>query len=93
MDLEQFAFPFGVGMLAAFNPCGFAMLPTWIGYFIGTDAPEDTRVRALTRGLRVGAIMTLGFITLFGGIGVLIAAFLSQGTVTEYVGYLSLIHI
>ena len=89
MDLEQFAFPFGVGMLAAFNPCGFAMLPTWIGYFIGTDAPEDTRVRALTRGLRVGAIMTLGFITLFGGIGVLIAAFLSQGTVTEYVGYIT----
>ncbi len=89
MDLEQFAFPFGVGMLAAFNPCGVAMLPTWIGYFIGTDAPEDTRVRALTRGLRVGAIMTLGFITLFGGIGVLIAAFLSQGTVTEYVGYIT----
>jgi cytochrome c biogenesis protein CcdA len=91
MDLEQFAFPFGVGMLAAFNPCGFAMLPTWIGYFIGSDAPEDTRVRALTRGLRVGAIMTLGFITLFGSIGLLIAAFLSQGTVTEYVGYITVV--
>ena len=91
MDLEQFAFPFSVGMLAAFNPCGFAMLPTWIGYFIGTDAPDDTRVRALTRGLRVGAIMTLGFITVFGGIGLLIAAFLSQGTVTEYVGYITVV--
>lgn len=91
MDLEQFAFPFSVGMLAAFNPCGFAMLPTWVGYFIGTDAPEDTRVRALTRGLRVGAIMTLGFITVFGGIGLLIAAFLSQGTITEYVGYITLV--
>ena len=50
MDLEQFAFPFSVGMLAAFNPCGFAMLPTYIGYFIGTgEAEQPTRVRAVTR--------------------------------------------
>ena len=36
MSIEALAFPFSVGMLAAFNPCGFAMLPTYIGYFIGT---------------------------------------------------------
>jgi len=89
MDLEQFAFPFSIGMLAAFNPCGFAMLPTWIGYFIGTDAPEDTRVRALTRGLWVGTVMSLGFITVFGGLGLLIAAFLSTQTIAEYVGYVT----
>lgn len=91
MDLEQFAFPFSVGMLAAFNPCGFAMLPTWIGYFIGTDAPDDTRVRAVTRGLWVGTVLTVGFITVFGGLGLLIAAFLSQGTVVEYVGYITVV--
>ena len=91
MDLEQFAFPFSVGMLAAFNPCGFAMLPTWIGYFIGTDAPDDTRVRAVTRGLWVGTVMTLGFITVFGGLGLLIQAFLSTSTVVEYVGYITVV--
>ena len=32
MSIEALAFPFSVGMLAAFNPCGFAMLPTYIGY-------------------------------------------------------------
>lgn len=91
MDLEQFAFPFSIGMLAAFNPCGFAMLPTWIGYFIGTDAPHDTRIRALTRGLWVGTVLTLGFITVFGGLGLMIAAFLSTQTVAEYVGYVTVV--
>ena len=56
------AFPLSAGLVAAFNPCGFAMLPTWIGYFIGTDSNEDTRVKALTRGLWVGTVLTLGFI-------------------------------
>ena len=46
MSIEALAFPFSVGMLAAFNPCGFAMLPTYIGYFIGTgDTEQPTRVR------------------------------------------------
>jgi len=91
MDLEQFAFPFSVGMLAAFNPCGFAMLPTWIGYFIGTDSPTDTRVRAITRGMWVGTVLTAGFITVFGGLGLLIAAFVSQGAIVEYVGYITVV--
>ena len=90
MDLEQFAQPFSIGMLAAFNPCGFAMLPTYIGYFIGTgDAEQPSRVRALTRGLWVGALLTLGFVAVFGLLGILIAAFLTQGEVVEYVGYVT----
>ena len=60
MSIEALAFPFSVGMLAAFNPCGFAMLPTYIGYFIGTGETEQpTRVRAITRGLWVGSMPTL----------------------------------
>ncbi|MEM9467169.1 MAG: cytochrome c biogenesis CcdA family protein [Actinomycetota bacterium] len=92
MDLEQFAFPFSVGMLAAFNPCGFAMLPTYIGYFIGTgEAEQPTRVRAISRGIWVGAMLTLGFVAVFGAIGILISLFLTQGDVVEYVGYVTVI--
>lgn len=92
MDLEQFAFPFSVGMLAAFNPCGFAMLPTYIGYFIGTgEAEQPTRVRAVTRGIWVGAMLTLGFVAVFGALGILISLFLSQGDVVEYVGYVTVV--
>ena len=91
MSIEALAFPFSVGMLAAFNPCGFAMLPTYIGYFIGTgDTEQPTRVRAITRGLWVGSILTLGFVAVFGGLGILISLFLSQGTVVKYLGYVTI---
>ena len=91
MSIEALAFPFSVGMLAAFNPCGFAMLPTYIGYFIGTgDTEQPTRVRAITRGLWVGSILTLGFVAVFGGLGILISLFLSQGTVVKYLGYVTM---
>jgi len=90
MSIEALAFPFSVGMLAAFNPCGFAMLPTYIGYFIGTGETEQpTRVRAITRGLWVGSVLTLGFVAVFGGLGILISLFLSQGAVVEHLGYVT----
>ncbi len=91
MDFDQYTWQFSVGMLAAFNPCGFAMLPTYLGYFVGLDGNEagQTRLRAVTRGLIVGGMLTLGFVAVFGGIGILIALFLNQGTVVEYVGYIT----
>ena len=91
MDLEQLTWTFGVGMLAAFNPCGFAMLPTYLGYFIGLDGDEanQTRLSAVTRGFVVGGMLTLGFVAVFGGIGIFIALFLNQGTIGEYVGYIT----
>ena len=36
------AIAFGAGMLATVNPCGFAMLPAYLGYFLGL---EDARTR------------------------------------------------
>ncbi len=92
MDLEQYTWPFSVGMLAAFNPCGFAMLPTYLGYFIGLDNDDEhqTRLRSVTRGLWVGTVLTLGFIAVFGVAGLLISWFLNQGTIIEYTGYITI---
>ena len=28
------AFPLSAGLVAAFNPCGFAMLPAYVSYFL-----------------------------------------------------------
>ena len=28
--MGEFAWPFGLGIFAAFNPCGFAMLPAYL---------------------------------------------------------------
>ena len=41
---------FGLGMIAVFNPCGFAMLPVWIAYFISRDEVDRDRLRNVLRG-------------------------------------------
>ncbi len=56
------AYAFGVGMVATFNPCGFAMLPAYLSYFLGIESKETTprRLPTVVRGLAVGLVMTLG---------------------------------
>jgi cytochrome c biogenesis protein CcdA len=70
------AYAFGVGMVATFNPCGFAMLPAYVSYFLGlestrgdgADAPRASALRALA----VGASMTAGFLVVFGLLGIVL---------------------
>ena len=33
----------GAGMVAAFNPCGFALLPSYLGLYLGTAEDANTR--------------------------------------------------
>src|SRR5262249_47107904 len=60
-------------MVAAVNPCGFALLPAYLGLYLGTG---DTRVggRAIPRALAVSAMVTLSFVLLFGAVGLLLSA-------------------
>ena len=52
-DIEL-VLPFSLGIITAINPCGFAMLPTWLGYFIGKDtADNQARPEQVIRGLWV----------------------------------------
>ena len=60
---------FAAGLLAAFNPCNFAMLPAYLGLYLGssdqtTASPHP--VRRLGRALLVGGAVTTGFVVLFG---------------------------
>jgi cytochrome c-type biogenesis protein len=68
----EFAYVFGVGMVAAFNPCGFAMLPAYLAYFTEVDGEDadgqpvvEDSFRAVLRALKVGAAMTAGFVLVF----------------------------
>lgn len=68
------AFSFSAGLIAAFNPCGFAMLPAFVGYYLGLD--DNARRSALARlgdGLMLGASVTLGFVLVFAAIGLLVS--------------------
>lgn len=73
------AFPFAAGLVAAFNPCGFAMLPTYLTYFLGLDSDETSTAKSVLRGAKVGLALTLGFVTVFGIFGILFEVILSGG--------------
>jgi cytochrome c-type biogenesis protein len=70
-----FALAFTAGLVATINPCGFAMLPAYLAYFLGLDAgPSDDVTGSIGRGLLVGAVVSAGFLTVFGLAGVLLTA-------------------
>jgi len=58
------------GGLAVVNPCGFPLLPAFLGFYLGAD--EEQLPRAPTRilqGLLVGGLVALGFVGLFALVG------------------------
>ena len=68
-DRFPFGFAFSAGMVSAVNPCGFAMLPAYLGLYLSeSDAPHTSERSGATR-LRqvvlVGAAVSVGFILLF----------------------------
>jgi cytochrome c-type biogenesis protein len=75
--LLPFGFAFGVGMVAAVNPCGFAMLPAYLSLYLGAhkeDFGKRSSMTRLVRALLVGASVSSGFVLLFGLAGLVISA-------------------
>ena len=68
--LAPLGFAFAAGVAAAFNPCGFAMLPTYMG--ANNDADRAHPIRYLGRALVVVGTVTAGFVVLFSAAGVVI---------------------
>lgn len=66
----NFAYSFLLGVLAAVNPCGFVLLPTYLLYYLGAESgTTSTRPVAVARALRVGAAVSAGFVSLFIVVG------------------------
>lgn len=84
------AYAFGVGMVATFNPCGFAMLPAYLSYFLGLEGATqpDQRGSAL-RALAVGACMAAGFLVVFGLLGIVLEPVLD--TVQEHLPWVTIV--
>jgi cytochrome c-type biogenesis protein len=57
------------GALAAFNPCGFAMLPAYLASFVSADQGESNLSNRILRATKVGSAVTAGFVVVFGAIG------------------------
>ena len=65
-------FAFAAGMASAVNPCGFAMLPAYLGLYLGSNQ-EAQPTRQFGKALLVGLSVTAGFVVLFGAAGMIIA--------------------
>ncbi len=70
---------FALGMVALVNPCGFAMLPAYLGFFLGLDEDDNgSRVQTLNRAQMVGLSMSLGFLAVFGVLGIAFSGLISE---------------
>jgi cytochrome c-type biogenesis protein len=68
----SYALAVSAGMLAAVNPCGFALLPAYLSVLVVGD-DGDGRAAQIRRAVALTAAMTLGFAAVFGVFGLLTA--------------------
>ncbi len=76
MDTATLSLAIVAGVLATFNPCGFALLPAYLGMIAAANEGRS-KSAALIGGLRFASGMTVGFILLFGTFGLVFAPFAS----------------
>jgi len=76
------------GLVAAINPCGFALLPVYLTLLVvGEDDPG--RTVAVRRALGATAAMTAGFVAVFGVVGLVISPLTSA--VYRYVPWFTVV--
>lgn len=87
----NFAYSFILGIMAAVNPCGFVLLPTYLVYYLGTELNREGENKAATlrRGLSVGIAVSSGFIGLFLVVGIISRAFTT--VISENAKYAALV--
>ncbi len=66
----RLATSFTAGLLAAINPCGFVLLPTYLIYFLGMENLRPGAERAsVLRAINVSLAVSAGFMSIFVVIG------------------------
>src|SRR5437899_1889143 len=86
LDIVLIGFALSAGAVAFLNPCGFAMLPTYVSYFVESDSsPSQIQttttsnylgsisLRRLAKGALIGLLVTAAFIAIFGLTGLAIS--------------------
>ena len=91
--LAPLGFAYAAGMVSAVNPCGFVMLPAYLGLYLGVNDKDAARVNPLIhifRALKVGGSVTMGFVVLFGAAGILMSIG-ARAAVVDILPYLGLV--
>lgn len=78
------------GMVAAVNPCGFAMLPAYVTFFLGQEGDRvPSRGESVARAIPVALAVSLGFVVVFGVVGIALRPISSQ--VQEYAPWATIV--
>ena len=92
----ELAYYLAIGMVATVNPCGFAMLPAYLSYFMGLDAGAAAIAESgaepdggLRRAARVAVAVSAGFVAVFALAGSLVK--LSSVPVYEVAPWISVV--
>jgi cytochrome c-type biogenesis protein len=75
MSSGNYALAMTTGMIVTLNPCGFAMLPAYLGSFIGRKTSEEEQrspVAGVARAFKVSSAVSLGFMAVFLVLGTLV---------------------
>lgn len=87
MNQDLVGLAFTAGMVAAFNPCGFAMLPAYLALVVRRE--DGGQLGAVGRALAATAAMALGFLAVFGLFGLLTVSVASS--VQRYLPYVTVL--
>jgi cytochrome c biogenesis protein CcdA len=87
VDQDLVGLAFGAGLVAALNPCGFAMLPAYLALVVRGE--DVGRRAAVGRAVTATAAMAAGFLAVFGGFGILTVS--AAATVQRYLPYVTLL--
>lgn len=83
------AIAFAAGMVATVNPCGFAMLPAYLSYFMGIQDEGRSRSAVLRSALKVGGVVSVGFLVVFGIAGIVISG-ISTRLASDWIPWMAL---
>ena len=78
MDTETLGFALAAGLVAALNPCGFAMLPSYLTLVVLGNGEQRNRSAAVLRALVATAAMAAGFLVVFAVFGLIVAPLASE---------------
>jgi cytochrome c biogenesis protein CcdA len=87
VDQDLVGLAFGAGLVAALNPCGFAMLPAYLALVVRGE--RTGALTALGRAMAATAVMAVGFVAVFGAFGLLTVS--AAATVQRYLPYITVL--
>lgn len=88
-DFGLLPFALTAGAAATLNPCGFAMVPAYVSYFLGREARTGSLFGGIFAGLQGGIAMTTGVMVVFAALGTVLS--LASRAILRYLPWASIV--